>query len=105
MWRPERHCDVDDMDSVLAAEFVEFGRSGRVSPRRESLGAPSRPIHAELRFQRLAIQFVTGDVALVTYLSAVADADEVRHANRSSLWIRAGGGWKLLFHQGTPVVR
>jgi hypothetical protein len=28
---------------------------------------------------------------------------ETDYANRSSVWVRDGEEWRILFHQGTPV--
>ena len=39
----------------------------------------------------------------MTYVSEVLYGDKVERANRSSIWSRHGDGWKLRFHQGTPI--
>jgi hypothetical protein len=45
---------------------------------------------------------VAADVALVTYISEL-QFTTLELGNRSSLWVRSGGRWKLRFHQGTPI--
>ena len=100
LWRAETRFDIDFMEGVLAEEFREFGRSGRVYERADTLAVTGGPIDANLRDVR--VQMVAEDVALVTYIS------EVRHesldlANRASLWVWRGGRWQLRFHQGTPI--
>lgn len=45
-----------------------------------------------------------GEVALVSYRAAVTTADGLPYAARvSSGYVRRDGGWKLAFHQHSPV--
>lgn len=91
--------DPDGIDgglmSLIAEDFMEFGRSGRTWDRhsiREVLeGVDPAPATIE-EFE--AISLADG-VALVTYRAS--------STNRSSIWIRRDGRWQLRFHQGTPV--
>ena len=99
LWRAETRFDDEFMERVLADEFGEFGRSGRVYARADTLAVEGEAIDANLR--DIEVDLIAEDVALVTYVS------EVRHevvdlANRSSLWVRRDGRWQLRFHQGTP---
>lgn len=100
LWRAETRFDRKFMERVLADDFSEFGRTGRVHTRFDTLGVDERPIDAHLR--DIEVDRVTEDVALVTYVS------EVQHevldlANRASIWVRRDGRWQLRFHQGTPL--
>lgn len=46
------------------------------------------------------------DVAILTYrATAVRGEDEPYHALVSSGYIRRDGGWKMMFHQQTPLPR
>ena len=100
LWRHETRFDKAYMDQVLAPDFLEYGRSGRVWTREASLAAPRQDLDATLT--ELVVAPVAEDVALVTYVSEVRHA-EVERANRASLWRRDGGRWLLRFHQGTPA--
>ena len=102
LWRSETRFDPAHMERVLATEFLEFGRSGRVYSRLDTLAVQPQRLQAALA--NLAVQLVATDVVLVTYLSEVR-YDEIEYANRSSLWVRPAGHWQLRFHQGTPVAR
>lgn len=84
------------MDRVLAPEFLEFGRSGRVHDRQATISMQATEIRA--RLHDLAVHPLGDDVALVTYVSEV----DTELANRASVWIRIDGRWRLRFHQGTP---
>lgn len=103
LWRAETRFDRGYMERLLHEDFVEFGRSGRVYDRAAILALPRGPIDAELPLPGLRIALVADDVALVTYTSRVADGASIAVGNRSSLWVRSAGGWKLRFHQGTPA--
>jgi hypothetical protein len=53
----------------------------------------------------LRVRGLGPDVALLTYRSETTYPDDgvTLVANRSSLWQRIEGEWRLRFHQGTPV--
>ena len=102
LWREETRYDRAYMDAVLAPGFAEFGRSGRTYDRESCLVDAGEPIGARLPLEDFAVTFVRPDVALVTYVNE-DEADGPRRSNRMSLWDRADGRWRLLFHQGTPT--
>lgn len=82
--------------SLIADDFLEFGRSGRVWTRDSILEllttGPSRdPVPME---QFEATELSEG-VVLVTYQGAMA--------NRCSVWVRRDGRWQMRFHQATPT--
>lgn len=101
LWIAETRFDHQYMDKVLSPDFFEFGRSGRVYRREDTLAIENEDnIQAQLKnfkFHPIAV-----DVVLVTYISEV-QYDELEIANRSSLWLKTPDGWQLQFHQGTPV--
>lgn len=88
------------MEWVLADDFGEFGRSGRVYARADTLAVEGQTIDARLR--DIEVDLIAEDVALVTYVSEVQH-DGLDLANRTSIWVRRGGRWQLRFHQGTPT--
>ena len=101
LWRAETRFDREWMERILAPGFFEFGRSGRVYSREDTLGMAARPIDA--RLVGLNVRSLSPDVVQVTYNTIETYADEPQLANRSSLWSRTGDGWQLLFHQATAV--
>ena len=102
LWRPETRFDRDYMESVLAPDAREFGRSGRSYDRRAIIDATAGEIRAEWPLRELTVQPVAADVALVTYVS-VAEYESVEVSHRSTLWVRHAGTWRMVFHQGTPI--
>jgi hypothetical protein len=99
LWQSSTRFDRAYMETVLAPDFVEFGRSGRAYYRAACLDLPAWQFDAELR--QMQVRFLHPDIALITYVSVVAH-EAIEYANRSSLWSRTGSGWLLCFHQGTP---
>ena len=102
LWREASRFDRRFMSRVLAPDFFEFGRSGRVYERPDTLAVPPGPIEAVLPLPRLRVRRLDENTAQVTYDSAVRHAGIVQHARRSSIWSRTETGWVLRFHQGTP---
>ncbi|MFF3403039.1 DUF4440 domain-containing protein [Streptomyces sp. NPDC002659] len=92
----------DEVLELLDAEFFEFGASGQRWDRTTILstttpvpGEPVKPIAvSDLHGTLLAPGLVQ-----VTYVSD----ESGRRARRSSLWRRNPEGWRLYFHQGTPI--
>ena len=46
LWREETRFDLSRMEEVIAEDFFEFGRSGRLYQRADTLSVPSTPIEA-----------------------------------------------------------
>jgi hypothetical protein len=102
LWRAETRFDRTFMERILHPAFFEFGRSGRIYTREQTLDAASENIDAELPLRDFAVHPVGDNVVLVTYVSVVR-YDAVQMGHRSSLWVRNGDSWMLRFHQGTPA--
>ncbi len=103
LWRAEVRFNPQRMEDILAPDFVEFGRSGRIYPRRDIIETPARPIDARLPLKEFKARLLAPDLAQVTYVSAVTYEGAEEVANRSSIWSRTEDGWKLRFHQGTAI--
>src|SRR5215467_13201150 len=93
LWRAEYRFDRAYMERTLAPDFFEFGRSGRVYKREDTLNIESGAIHATLPLPQFAATLIAGDVALVTYMSEVTYGNILERANRSSLWSKYPMGW------------
>ncbi len=100
LWRAETRFDADFMERTLASDFLEFGRSGRVYARADTLAIKGDSIKAKLR--DVEVSMLAADVALLTYVSEVQH-EQLDLANRASIWVRRDGRWQLRFHQGTPT--
>lgn len=102
LWKTETRFDLDFQERVFAEDFLEFGRSGRVYSREECLSVKAQEIRAKLPLENFEVRKIDENTVLVTYISEV-QYDEIERANRSSLWTQYGSGWKIRFHQGTPL--
>ena len=83
---------------LLHPEFVEIGASGRRWSRAEMLDAllQETTVAAVEAFDLVARQLAP-DVVLVTFTTRRGTT----LVHRSSIWVRLGGDWTVLFHQGT----
>lgn len=102
LWQGETRFNENYMRKVMANDFFEFGRSGRVYDLEEVLSISSEKIEAEIPLPNLQIRQLSTDVVQITYDSAVGHLGNIQYARRSSIWSRNGETWQLRFHQGTP---
>jgi hypothetical protein len=102
--RPEVRRSPEKMDALLADDFVEFGRSGRVYGKADLLETAAQPFDGRLSLLEFSAKALTPSIALVTYRSILRDTNgRERHSLHSSIWMRTEQGWRLVFHQGTPT--
>lgn len=83
--------------SLIAEDFVEFGRSGRVWTARSIGELLEVPPGEPLSIEDFQVAELGDGVVLATYLIPGSPS-----VNRSSIWVHRGGRWLLRFHQGTP---
>ena len=93
---PEVRASAEALDSLVSDQFVEFGSSGYIYAKhdviRQMLAAPSITVTvADFR-----VVTISPDVALATYRTP--------SSLRSSVWRREGECWRIVFHQGTPIM-
>jgi hypothetical protein len=98
--------DLEQVFALLAAEFREFGSSGRVWTRvaiLDLLGS-EMPQPAPV-VEDFAIQLIGPEAVLVTYrvIRAQGEPGVPRASLRSSLWVLRQDRWQMLFHQGTKI--
>ena len=80
LWHEDTRYDVGFMEQVLAADFVEFGRSGRTYQRADIVDSPKRLINAVFPLQGFTVRPLSDDVALVTYNSQVTFHGQVEYS-------------------------
>ena len=106
--QPGVRASAEAVSHLLADEFVEFGSSGRVYDKAETVAAlaeEQRPGPAVVAIASgFRLNLLAEGVALVTYQTERRPADgPVTRSRRSSIWKQMEGRWQMLFHQGTPV--
>jgi hypothetical protein len=97
--------DRNRVDALLHDDFLEFGSSGRMWTRTELLDLLVTEDYFPPAMEAFDCRMLAPDLALVTYRTMRADPQTAarRTVNRSSIWVRANGTWRMRFHQGTPV--
>ena len=99
LWVSQTRGDRIWMELVLAPDFTEHGRSGRIYDREASLAVDVPDvIEVELPLTDFTVRMISEDIALVTYVSV----EPRGRSNRASLWRQDGSRWLLEFHQGSP---
>lgn len=95
------------LELLLHPDFVEFARNGHCYSRSDILAEFSAPGAAleTVRVDRFELAEIATGIALLTYASAhqTPTGQLYRHTLRSSLWVETEKGWRLRFHQGTPI--
>jgi hypothetical protein len=101
--RTELGTDRAAFEAMTAEDFWEVGASGTVYDRevvwtaleqRYAAGEPDEWRTSDFRLRQLGVR-----VYLVTYLLQQGS----RVTRRSTIWEDAGGSWRIVYHQGTPV--
>lgn len=106
LWRADTRFDHAYMEHVLAPDFFEFGRSGRVYQREDTLNVGKREeIPTTFPLHGFTAHPLDENTVLVTYISEVAYKEGLEIGNRSSIWTKMDGKWRLRFHQGTPTTK
>ena len=103
LWREEKRFDLNYMKALLAPEFFEVGCSGKIYSRDESLSMPRQKIEAVLPLPNFEARLIDENTALITYRSSFTYAGNIEVGQRSSVWSKVSGDWKLFYHQVTPV--
>ena len=108
---PGVRCSRERLEQLLHPEFHEVGRSGRVYDRDTIISHLSGQGAQEAQPVIVSEAFVMAElgleVVLLTYRSAHAEPNKplAHHTLRSSIWVKAGAGWQLRYHQGTAAAQ
>ena len=95
--------DRAQVSGLLAEGFREFGSSGRVWSRDQILN-PSETRPPAPLVEDFAVNTIVPELVQVTYRTLkTIPGGKPQAALRSSLWIRRGDRWQMLFHQGTRI--
>lgn len=106
--RPEVRASRAALEALLAADFVEIGRSGRLYDREAIVAALAAEGGArrDVRVEAFSVRVLAPGIALATYRSVGEGGAGASPsvALRSSVWrLEADGAWRMTYHQGTPA--
>jgi len=103
---PTNRRNPEQVSTLLADDFLEFGSSGRTFNKAAILEEfRNEPPRRASLLSDFAIRSLAPDVMLVTYRTTRCDSSGqiTHHVQRSSIWISRNGTWQITFHQGTPI--
>ena len=103
--RPDIRRSRETVDALLAEGFVEFGSSGTVYHRAETMDLLAEEEDVDDNIPETSdyvLTQISPDAVLLTYRTMRQGSDgSERHVLRSSIWKHDGERWQMLFHQGT----
>lgn len=102
--RMEHGATYSDFDRMMAEDYCEIGASGKQYSRALVLATLAKRISLPDTEHWVVTDFVCRRISDDTYLVTYRlEQDGGRLSRRSTLWQRAEGGWKALYHQGTLI--
>jgi hypothetical protein len=102
--RQETRNSPGEVATLLHPDFFEFGGSGTVWNRQQTIDRLAQEHPMERSLTDLSVGSLAADVTLVTYRAVGRDlaSGNEWHSLRSSIWKLRDGRWQVIFHQGTP---
>ncbi|AGK54310.1 nuclear transport factor 2 family protein [Bacillus sp. 1NLA3E] len=97
---PETRTTPAELDKLLADDFFEFGSSGNVWYKKDSVGKGGLSVR-EMTLTDFEIYPLSEDTVLATF--RVKDETRMQNTLRSSIWKFIDGRWQMFFHQGTTT--
>jgi hypothetical protein len=94
-----------DFERMTETDFWEVGASGRRYSRQYVLDVLDSRRHASEEDAWETSDFHCRELAANIYLLTYTLLQGQRRTRRSTIWSRASGDWKIVFHQGTEVAQ
>ena len=103
--QPEIRRSPEQVDAMLATEFLEIGSSGKMYDKRQIVDALEVEEDVQFSLEDFQLHVLAPEVALAIYCTRKSEEPQgkVDRALRSSIWKYADGRWQMVFHQGTPM--
>jgi hypothetical protein len=103
--RQETRNSPGEVATLLHPDFFEFGQSGTVQNRQQTIDSLTQEHPMERSLTDLSVRSLAADLTLVTYRAVSRDlaSGNEWHSLRSSVWKLIDGRWQIIFHQGTPT--
>jgi hypothetical protein len=99
--QPEVRRSVQELDMLLADDFMEIGSSGRTYNRQQIMDRLPTETIVEMTLMDFQAKLLAPGVALTTY--RVVKQRDRQYSLRSSIWKWKEDRWQMVFHQGTPT--
>ena len=103
--KPEVRSSREELDKLLADDFMEFGSSGSVYRKPETLAnlttTTDKVVYEVSDFE--AREISDNFVLNIFKTKRTINNTDVVISLRSSIWKKTDGNWQMFFHQGTPI--
>jgi hypothetical protein len=95
----------EELEALLADDFLEFGSSGQTYTKQQIIAALQHESEIEFSLYDFQVRLLAPGVALATFRTVKSGPylEEPSQSLRSSIWRYINGRWKLTFHQGTQT--
>lgn len=105
MLKPNIRKSAEELDILIADDFMEIGSSGRTYTKAQVLGLLPDSTMAEMTIFNFDIKVLALNIVQTTFRISINDSknEEKKYSIRSSIWRFQDGKWQIVFHQGTPV--
>jgi hypothetical protein len=94
------------LEERFSEAFFEISSTGRILDRDELLAGLVGRVPPDVQVEDFSVRELTPDLGLVTYRSTVpaVPGESAVVTMRASIWRREGESWRMVYHQGTPLV-
>ena len=101
--QPDIRKSSNEIEQLLADDFMEIGCSGRTYNRQQVIEALQNESTAKMTISDFEIMNLAETVVLATFRETKFNAvNRIENESlRSSIWKMFGDKWKMIFHQGT----
>ena len=102
--QPNIRNSYNDLNELLAEDFIEFGSTGRIYNKKASVeGMLGEQDIFDTEIKDFEIKLLASDVILATYKIRIKNDTKQweKFSLRSSIWEFEDEKWQLFFHQGT----
>ncbi len=95
------------LNKIIADEFIEIGKSGKIWNKTAIIDALKNEISTEITMTDFVLSVLSENLVLVIYTAHQITKDGSSESNsmRSSIWKLFGNDWKMIFHQGTLITK
>ena len=94
-----------ELNELLADDFIEHGSSGKVYSKHQVIEALQKEFPFEGSISEFNTVNLTDEIVLATYTAEQTNKTDniVKCSLRSSIWRKNNKKWQIVFHQGTPL--
>lgn len=104
--KPEVRSSKEELNRLLADDFVEFGTSGNKYTKADILERlPNTNEKVEYVVSDFFVEILSDNVAVATFKTEkTTDGKQKVVSQRSSHWRKTDSGWQMFLHEATPIV-